>query len=243
MKKLGLIGKVLDYSFSKNYFQSKFSKEGIVGFEYELYPIPEISHFVNLIGSYPELIGLNVTIPYKRKVIKFLDDWSKEASEIGAVNTIKFVDGKLIGYNTDVYGFEISLLKFLNNSKVKALVLGTGGASRAIKFVLKKNKIPFLTVSRTKNKGDLTYEQITPEIILDYKLIINTTPLGTTPNVKECPLIPYNLLSKNYFLYDLVYNPEKSLFLQRGEQNGVNIKNGLEMLELQAEKAWEIWKN
>ena len=153
------------------------------------------------------------------------------------------MDGKLIGYNTDVYGFEISLLKFLNDSKVKALVLGTGGASRAIKFVLEKNKIPFLTVSRTKNKGDLTYEQITPEIILDYKLIINTTPLGTTPNVKECPLIPYNLLSKNYFLYDLVYNPEKSLFLQRGEQNGANIKNGLEMLELQAEKAWEIWKN
>ncbi len=243
MKKLGLIGQDLSYSFSKNYFSKKFKKENIDGYEYELYPLDDISQLIKLIGTHTELVGLNVTIPYKRKIIKFLDDWSEEAKSVGAVNTIKFENGDLIGYNTDVYGFEISLINFLKNKKPSALVLGTGGASRAIKYVLKKNGIQYKLVSRNPLKGDLIYEQITTELIFNHKLIINTTPLGTSPNMEQCPQIPYENLTNNHFLYDLVYNPEKSLFLQRGEKKGANIKNGLEMLELQAEKAWEIWKS
>ena len=243
MKKLGLIGKDLSYSFSKNYFSKKFKKENISGYEYELYPLDNISDFIKLIGTHSELLGLNVTIPYKRKVVKFLDDWSEEAKSVGAINTIKFENGNLIGYNTDVYGFEISLFNFLKNKKISALILGTGGASRAIKYVLNKNGIQYKLVSRNPLKGDLTYEQITPELISNHQLIINTTPLGTFPRVEQCPQIRYENLTNNHFLYDLVYNPEKSLFLQRGEKKGANIKNGLEMLELQAEKAWEIWKS
>ena len=243
MKKLGLIGRPLKHSFSKNYFSKKFENENINGYEYELYPLSDISQIVNLIGTHPELVGLNVTIPYKRKVVKFLDDWSGEAKAVGAVNTIKFEKGGLIGYNTDVYGFEISLFKFLNKKKPSALVLGTGGASQAIQYVLKKNGIRYKLVSRSPLKGDLTYKQITAEQIAKYELIINTTPLGTFPNNDQYPQIPYEYLTNNHFLYDLVYNPEKTLFLQRGEENGAKIKNGLEMLELQAEKSWEIWKS
>ncbi len=239
----GLIGFPLSHSFSENYFANKFEKEGIADHQYDLFSLKSIEEIIDILGTIENLKGLNVTIPYKEKVISYLYDISKKAAEVGAVNTIKIVDGKLIGYNTDVDGFEISLLKFLDRKKVKALVLGTGGASKAIQYVLRKNKIEYKVVSRDLLKGDLIYKNLNAKVFDNHHLILNTTPLGTFPKKEFCPKIPYEFLTSEHYLYDLVYNPEKTLFLQRGEERGAKIKNGLEMLELQAEKAWEIWKN
>jgi len=241
--RFGLIGYPLTHSFSEDYFGRKFKKEGISDHRYDLFSLEKIEGLISILGKTENLKGLNVTIPYKEKVISYLYEIDSEAAEVGAVNTIKIIDGKLYGFNTDVYGFEVSLLKFLNKKKVKALVLGTGGASKAIQFVLEKNKIEFKVVSRSPSKGDLIYKNLDVKVIENHSLIINTTPLGTYPKTDECPEIPYEYLNSKHYLYDLVYNPEKSLFLQRGEEKGGMIKNGLEMLELQAEKAWEIWKN
>lgn len=241
--RFGLIGFPLSHSFSENYFATKFEKEGIINHQYDLFSLESIDKIIDILGTIENLKGLNVTIPYKEKVISYLHDISKVAAEIGAVNTIKIIDGKLYGFNTDVYGFEVSLLKFLNRNSVNALVLGTGGASKAIQFVLRKNKISYKVVSRSQSKGNLIYENLNAEVIDNHHLIINTTPLGTFPQNESCPQVPYELLTSKHYLYDLVYNPEKSLFLRRGEERGTRIKNGLEMLELQAEKSWEIWKN
>jgi len=246
MKKLGLIGYPLSHSFSKKYFSNKFKKEKIKEFEYDLYPIESISDLPNLLSKNPDLFGLNVTIPYKEQVIPYLDAIHEEAFAIGAVNTIKIEDGKLTGYNTDVYGFEKSLVDFLTKKTKKinvenALVLGTGGAAKAVVFILKKIGIEPILVSRNEGKGDLTYQDLDCEIFEECRLIVNTTPLGMSPHLDSCPDLPYHRINQNYFLYDLVYNPEKTVFLSKGEAQGAAIKNGLEMLHLQAEKAWEIW--
>ncbi len=241
--RFGLIGFPLSHSFSEDYFATKFKKEGIVDHRYDLFSLKSIDKIIEILGTIQNLKGLNVTIPYKEKVISYLYDISKEAAEVGAVNTIKIIDGKLYGFNTDVYGFEFSLLKFLERKNVNALVLGSGGASKAIQYVLRKNKIEYNVVSRNPLRGDLIYENLNAEVVDNHHLIINTTPLGTFPKNDACPQIPFKFLTAKHYLYDLVYNPEKSLFLHRGEERGAKIKNGLEMLELQAEKAWEIWKN
>ena len=241
----GLIGRVLSHSFSKNYFSEKFVKEDIPNCRYELFPIPDIEAFPNLLKQFPNLVGLNVTIPYKQSVIKYLDELKGGAAEIEAVNTIKIEDGKLIGFNTDIIGFEVSLRRLLPNDSnlwpQSALVLGTGGAAKAINYVLDKLGIEFQTVSRTPEKGDLTYSALGHEQLEATHLIINTTPLGMAPKVDACPDIPYEKIGSTHFLFDLVYNPEKTLFLEQGEFQKASIKNGLEMLHLQAEAAWDIW--
>ncbi len=241
-----LIGYPLSHSFSKKYFTEKFEREHIANHEYFLSPLAQIEDFPKLLAAHPNLAGINVTIPYKEKVIPFLDEISEEAKAIGAVNTIKIKGGKLKGFNTDVYGFEKSLVDFLLEKEKKisvenALVLGTGGASKAVVFILKKLGIDPILVSRKKAKGDLTYEDLDTIIFEECKLIVNTTPLGMLPNLESCPDLPFHRISAKYHLYDLVYNPEKTVFLRRGESQGAAIKNGLEMLHLQAEKAWEIW--
>lgn len=242
MNQYGLIGYPLSHSFSEKYFSDKFELEGIKNHSYNLFPIERIDDLPMLLGSITDLKGLNVTIPYKEQVLVFLDEIDSAAAKIGAVNTIKLVDGKLKGYNTDIYGFEISLLKLLNKNKVeKALILGTGGAAKACAYVLNKLGISFKYVSRTKKEKQLTYSDLTKEVIDNHHLIVNTTPLGMSPKVHSFPDIPYNNLSREHYLYDLVYNPKESEFLKRGKEQGAAIKNGLEMLHLQAEKAWEIW--
>lgn len=245
MKKLGLIGKDIEYSFSKQYFSNKFDKAGITDWSYELYSLDYINRLPGLIESEPELVGLNVTIPYKKEVLKYLHAIEDTALQIGAVNTLSIGPDKNIrGANTDVIGFKQSLLGFIPEEQrnIRALVLGTGGASQAITFVLKELNIPYTMVSRSKTKG-IVYTDLDNKILNAYRLIINTTPLGTFPMVEECADIPFEYISENHFLYDLVYNPVKSLFLQHGEERGAKIKNGLEMLEIQAEAAWEIWEN
>ncbi len=241
----GLIGYPLSHSFSKKYFSDKFLKEGISDCYYELFPLNDIAEFPALIKKHPNLKGLNVTLPYKELVIPFLDKLDESAAAIGAVNTIKIDSGKLSGYNTDAYGFEKSLTDFIkkNQSKPiqKALVLGTGGASKAVTYVLKKLNIFYLTISRNPEKGDLTYDDLDQNIISNTQLIVNTTPLGMAPKKDTFPMIKYEWLDSNHFLFDLVYNPEKTVFLTRGKNQGCSVMNGLPMLHLQAEKAWEIW--
>lgn len=236
--KLGLIGYPLSHSFSPAYFEKKFTELGIENAEYLAYPLKSIDEINSLFDK--GVTGLNVTIPYKEQVIPFLDELSDEAYEINAVNTIKVIGDRKVGYNTDAYGFETSLKRMLENEIVeKALILGTGGASKAIKYVLKKIGIQHTYVSRSSDY--LMYEDVTNEIIDQHKLIINTTPLGMYPKQEDCPAIPYSALTEKHFLFDLVYNPEKTLFLKQGEMQNCGIKNGYEMLILQAEKAWDIW--
>lgn len=235
----GLIGKPLVHSFSKDYFARKFTAEKIDA-QYLNFELPSIEDFRNLIKD-NELSGLNVTIPYKQQVIPYLDDLSEEAREIGAVNVIKFADGKLIGYNSDVYGFCESIRPLLKPFHKKALVLGTGGASKAVNYGLKKLGLEVMFVSRTVKEGCITYEQITQELLNEYTVIVNCTPLGTFPKTEGYANIPYHFLSEKHLLYDLVYNPAKTKFLEFGEKQGALIKNGAEMLEKQAIKAWEIW--
>ena len=239
MKYFGLIGERLDYSFSKDYFEKKFAKEGIKDCRYDSYEIPSIEDFPDLIRSH-EFSGLNVTIPYKEQIIPYLDELDEAAKSIGAVNTITFDGSHLKGYNTDILGFEASLIELLDSKTIEqAMVLGTGGASKAIQYVLKKLGIQVLVVSR-KN-GDIQYDKLDKTIIKASRLIVNCTPLGTFPKTKECPPIPYEHIGQEHLLYDLVYNPEKSLFLERGERRGCKIMNGLPMLIGQAETAWSIW--
>lgn len=244
-KQYGLIGFPLSHSFSKKYFAEKFEKEGIKDSEYDLFEIENIENFWNLIEpKIPGLKGLNVTIPHKENVIPFMDEMDAAAEEIGAVNVIKISsEGVLKGYNSDYYGFKISLEKFAGSdlNEIKALVLGTGGASKAVKQALKDLTIEFISVSRTASDTSIAYEDISTEIIKNHKLIINTTPLGMYPKVDACPSLPYEQIGEGYYLYDLVYNPEETLFMKKGRENGAKAIHGLEMLIGQAEKAWEIW--
>lgn len=240
----GLIGYPLSHSFSKKYFTGKFEKEGITNTFYELFPLEKIEYFLPILKNHPNLRGINVTIPYKEAVITYLNKLDESARSVGAVNCIQIENGMLIGYNTDVFGFERSLLDFLAQRPIqptRALVLGTGGAAKAVVFVLQKLGILFESVSREAGKGDLTYNQL--DTLNDFSLIINTTPMGMSPHVETFPDIPYHCLNKQHLLFDLVYNPEQTLFLQKGAERGAATQNGLPMLYFQAEKAWEIWNN
>lgn len=244
MKKLGLIGYPLSHSFSKGYFAEKFKKENIPNHRYDNYAIPTIADFPNLLASQTTLVGLNVTIPYKEQVIPYLDSLDSKAAAIGAVNTIRIADGKTKGFNTDIDGFEYSLRTLLGEaitSPLRALVLGTGGAAKAVHYVLQQLGIVFQTVSRHADKGDLTYEQLNAASMTAHRLIVNTTPLGMSPHVERAPDLPYEQLGTQHFLYDLIYNPAETRFLERGRLAGAKTTNGLEMLHIQAERAWEIW--
>jgi shikimate dehydrogenase len=259
MKKYGLIGYPLTHSFSKKYFTEKFLREGLDSYQYELYPLPNLSDLPELINSIPDLCGLNVTVPHKIGVMFYLDKVDPAAKEIDAVNCIKIVNHqpveaffsgelssmqvRLEGYNTDAYAFEESLKPLLKKHHHKALILGTGGASRAVAYVLKKLGISYKKVSRRAVGKQLSYKKLSEDILQDHLLIINTSPVGTAPNIEECPDIPYEFLTNKHLLYDLVYNPAETEFLKRGKARGASIKNGLEMLHLQAEKSWEIWNN
>ena len=237
----GLIGYPLSHSFSKRYFTEKFDREHLTNHAYELFPLSSIEELPGLLKAYPQLRGLNVTIPYKQQVQSYLQEVDPEAAAVGAVNTIKITDKGLIGYNTDVYGFEESLKNFCPKENMKALVLGTGGASKAVQYVLNRLGIPFLLVSRYPESGDLIYPELNSSIMEEYHLLINTTPLGMAPHLHTCPSIPYSLITQNHYIYDLVYNPETTRFMEIGKAQGAAVKNGLEMLYLQAEKAWTIW--
>lgn len=240
MRKFGLIGKRLDYSFSKSFFTDFFQEQG-VGALYENIEIPSISQIKPYLNI-GEFSGFNVTIPYKVEIIPFLDELSSEAEAIGAVNTISCQNGKLVGYNTDAFGFQQSIKPFLTNQHEKALILGTGGASKAVEFVLKNIGIDVFYLSRNpKASNHFNYEDVNEHMLGAMKLIVNCTPLGTFPKVDEKPNFPTNLLSVDHFVVDLIYNPEKTRFLKEAEQNGATILNGLSMLREQALKSWEIW--
>ena len=239
-RKFGLIGKNIDYSFSKKYFSEKFKKENL-DCTYSNFDIENISLIESILQK-NGISGYNVTIPYKQEIIKFLDEIDEVAKTIGAVNTIKKIDNKNIGFNTDCIGFEKSLIPLIENKKPDgALILGGGGASKAVKYVLKKIKINYSTVSRKEGKSEFIYENLNDVIINRFKMIINCSPVGTFPNINKCPNIPYKHLTKEHILYDLVYNPIESLFLRRGRELGCKTKNGLEMLEIQANESWRIW--
>lgn len=243
MKKLGLIGNPLKHSFSKKYFAEKFNAEKIEGWTYDLYPLDHIDQLEILLQKEPELIGLNITIPYKEQALKFVHNLDKDAEKIGAINTISIgKNGHITGSNTDIIGFENSLVPFLgkNPNGLNAMVLGSGGASKAIHYVLGKLDIQYTQISRDPSKG-ISYEQLNKGIMEEHDLIINCTPLGTYPKEDEAPMIPYQFLQQKHYLYDLVYNPEKTLFLRKGMRAGAKTINGLSMLALQAEASWDIW--
>ncbi len=243
MRKFGLIGFPLGHSFSKKYFSEKFEKEGILGCQFELYEIPQIEDFEKVLAENPELEGMAVTIPYKQQVIPFLDDLDPACELIGAVNCIKIKDKKLTGFNTDYIGFKHSLELWIGKKRPKALVLGTGGASKAVKQALKDLEIEFLSVSRSESENQITYQDLkeNPSFLSDYHLIINCTPLGTFPKVEAMPDIPSDQLTSDHLVYDLVYNPAQTSLMKTCLDVGGKAKNGQDMLELQAEAAWNIW--
>lgn len=248
MIKLGLIGFPLGHSFSKNYYLAKFEQEHITGIDYDLYSLPNIDEFADLIRKDNRFHGFNVTIPYKQSILKFVDNLSPEAEEIGAVNCLTMHpqdDGRITikGYNTDAFGFQKSLEPLLTHKHLRALVLGNGGAAKAVCYVLNKLSIPYYLVSRNRENGDIIYSDLDQQTIENHQIIINCSPLGTFPNVDECPDIPYEFITANHLLYDLIYNPEETRFLKKGKEQHAVTKNGYEMLVLQAEKNWEIWKN
>jgi shikimate dehydrogenase len=243
MKRFGLIGKTLKHSFSKNYFGKKFLEEGIKDCSYENFELSSIEEFPKLVNSVPGLRGLNVTIPYKEEVLSFLNFKNEIVTEVEACNCIKIMDGELYGYNTDVIAFKDSLQKQLQPHHKCALILGTGGASKAVQYALKQLGIDYLIVSRHKRENQLGYEDVGEDSIQKHQIIINTTPLGMYPNVDQDPPIPYDVLTPQHLLYDLVYNPLKTKFLAQGESRGAKIINGYEMLLAQAEESWRIWNS
>lgn len=241
MRKFGLIGYPLSHSFSKKYFAEKFAREGIRDCSYELYPIQDINELPQLISD-ENLEGINVTIPYKKVVLPFLTNLSNEVSAIQACNCIAIREGQIIGYNTDIIGFRKTFETHLKPHHTKALILGTGGASLAVAYTLQQLNIDFLFVSRHANQDKtIAYAEIDAALLKDYTIIINTTPLGTYPEVDHFPQLPYHLLKPEHYLYDLVYNPAETLFLKKGKEQGATIQNGAEMLVIQAEESWNIW--
>lgn len=240
MDNFGLLGKNITYSFSKSFFEKKFAKEDIKA-SYQNFDISDLSEIKKILQNTPNLKGLNVTIPYKEEIINYLDEIDEAAKKIGAVNVIKIKDGKLIGYNTDIFGFTKSVFPLIENHHHKALILGSGGASKAIKKALESMGFETKIVSRTASNGDLTYEDLDKSIMQDHQVIVNCTPLGTHPHIENHPPIPYNYLTHKHLLYDLVYNPPITTFLALGKEHDTKIFNGQKMLEFQAEKAWEIW--
>ena len=243
MRQFGLIGYPLSHSFSKKYFTEKFATEGIINCNYELYPIPSMDQFPQLLKDVKELEGINVTIPYKEEVLPFLHHHSDAVKEIGACNCIKIKDGELTGYNTDVLGFRQSFEPFVKPHHQQALVLGTGGAAKAVVWVLKQMGIGYKYVSRKKAADMLCYDDLNEAVMQQYQIVINTTPLGMQPNVHDKPSLPYQFINSRYLCYDLVYNPAKTAFLQLAEERGAAIKNGGDMLVIQAEESWKIWNS
>lgn len=241
MRKFGLIGYPLSHSFSKNYFSEKFAAMGITDCEYDNFSLSSIEAFPNLLETHPDLEGLNVTIPYKKKVIPYLDRLEDAAGTIGAVNCIHFTKGEKIGYNTDVIGFRKSLYPLIKKRPEQALILGTGGASKAVAYVLKQLCIGYKFVSRRPVSGGFTYEELTREIVEAHTLIVNTTPVGTSPKTEEAPALPYEFLTATHILFDLVYNPAETRFLSLGKERGATTTNGYDMLIGQAEASWDIW--
>jgi shikimate dehydrogenase len=244
MRIFGLIGKSLSHSFSPTYFKNKFDREQIIDAQYELYPLENIEEISALKNAQANLCGLNVTIPYKESIIPFLDEISEQAKAIGAVNTIAcLADGRWKGYNTDAFGFEKAIQTFVDLKTRKALVLGTGGASKAVQYILQKNAVPFYLLSRTPKikQNEIAYEELNQAILEDHTLIINCTPLGTFPNVNDCPNIPFEFIGAKHFVFDLVYNPEETLLMKKAKAAGAASANGSSMLENQAEASWEIW--
>ncbi|MEL1254734.1 shikimate dehydrogenase [Flavobacterium sp. DGU38] len=241
-RRFGLLGRNISYSFSKGYFTEKFKDEVFAGNSYENFDIPEINYFTELVKNNPDLKGLNVTIPYKEQVIPFLDKLSKKATLIGAVNTIKFTKNeKLKGYNTDYYGFKKSLKPLLEPHHKKALILGTGGASKGVAFALDELNIPYTFVSREAKENIINYDLINGTTFDNFQIIINCTPVGTSPNTEACPDLPYDFFTDKHIAYDLIYNPAETQFLKNAKERGAIIKNGYDMLIFQAEKAWKIW--
>ncbi len=246
MKTYGVIGYPLEHSYSPEFFTDKFRKEKIEGVKYEAFPLRDISEFPELLKKFPEIRGLNVTIPFKESVIKFLDELDPDAERTGAVNTIcidHMSSGtQLTGYNTDIYGFKIHIQKIIQSANIKALIIGSGGASKAVKFVLDSLRIESKTVSRNPSgNNQISYEEITSELLASHQLIVNTTPLGMFPDASGYPQIPYQYLNPDNILYDLVYNPARTNFLKFGENIGAKTFNGESMFVLQAERSWEIW--
>jgi len=242
MRLFGLIGYPLSHSFSQKYFEEKFKREGITDCSYELFSLKSIDDLKEILKEKANLEGLNVTIPYKQLVLPYLYSFPDILKQIKACNCIKIVEGKLVGYNTDVIGFEKSLLPLLKQWHKKALILGNGGATAAVIFVLKKLNIDFDIVSRSLHANStLCYKDLGEQVMKEGLLIINTTPLGMYPQADQYPDIPYEFITSKHLLYDLIYNPAKTTFLQKGEERGATIKNGEEMLELQAEESWRIW--
>lgn len=242
MPKFGLIGRSISYSFSPGYFKKKFEDLGLSDYSYEIFDLASISEFPDLIRRNGELRGLNVTIPYKEAVIPYLEEVDPVASEIGAVNTICFHGGRTIGYNTDVIGFENALQPLLRPSDTQALVLGTGGASKAVRFVLERMGIKANVVSRSPGQGEIGYVDLNPAVIREHPVIINCTPLGTFPDIEAKPPLPYSALNQTHLLFDLIYNPERTAFLGAGERAGARTCNGYGMLVGQAEASWELWQ-
>ena len=249
MKTFGLIGHRLGYSFSRNFFTEKFKQENLADHEYVNFELDSIDLFPGIFDLKQNICGLNCTIPYKQQIMPFLDEIDPEAAQIGAVNTVKITynSGKrfLKGFNTDIYGFEHSLRPMLEAKHKKALILGTGGASKAIKYLLDKLQIQYLsaTIDEQCYEKEIRYNQINEQLLKEYLIIIHATPLGTFPKVDECPDIPYQYITADHVCFDLVYNPEETLFLKKAKSQGAKTKNGLEMLHLQALKAWEIWNS
>ena len=242
MKRFGLIGKRLGHSFSAKYFAEKFEREGLLECDYSLYELPEIECVKEFMLT-PDLVGFNVTIPYKQQIIPYLDALDAQAREVGAVNCVKIErDGRRVGYNTDVDGIRLSLDKLLGEEKVSAaLILGTGGASQAVQYVLRERGIDYKVVSREKGKADLTYDDLTQDVMATHRLIINASPVGMYPACDNCPDIPYAMLSGSHFLFDLVYNPLTTRFMELGAEQGAATLSGIDMLYAQAESAWRIW--
>ena len=245
MRQFGLIGRTLSHSFSQTYFTQKFYSQHLPDHRYDLFELAAISELPALLAANPALAGLNVTVPYKESVLTYLDDLAPSASRVGAVNVIECrPNGHLRGHNTDVVGFRESLRTFFPQASTgRALVLGDGGAAKAVKVALNDLAIPHWSVTRDMLAAGLTYDDLTPQVIAAHSLIINATPLGTYPKIDECPRLPYEALTAQHYLYDLVYNPTETLFMAKGREAGTQVKNGFEMLCLQAEAAWDIWNN
>jgi len=245
VKKLGLLGKTLSHSFSKEYFSQKFEKEKILDFSYQNFELDSITDFSELIELHPELIGLNVTVPYKEKVLQYVDYQDDLVKKIGAANTL-FINNnkKIYAYNTDVIGFLQSIEPLLQAHHKSALILGTGGASKAVAQALSMLHIPFTFVSRiAKNEHTISYDDLSKSVINAHEIVINTTPLGSYPNINTCPDFPFDFVTDKHIFYDLVYNPEQTLFLSKAKKMGAITSNGLKMLYLQAEASWQIWLN
>jgi len=243
MEIYGLLGRSLSHSFSEKYFSEKFQKENITNCQYRNFELKDLEKEIGKLKNEPGLKGFNITIPYKTDIIPFLNELTEECQIINACNCIKITNGKWIGYNTDIIGFEKSFVPHLKPFHKKALILGTGGASKAVAFTLEKLKIDFLKVSRKKDPSSsmVSYEDL-PEIFPDYQIVINTTPLGTFPNLTEYPPLPYDMVTNQYYFFDLIYNPPKTMFLSLAQKKGATIENGEKMLSIQAEESWRIWK-